>query len=194
MWVKSCAGLISRGRQIVLALGMAIYALEDGWEPEIHPDAFVHPEAVLIGRVVLGAQSSVWPGAVIRADDNTITIGARTSIQDGAVLHCTHEFPTTIGNDCTIGHNAHLEGCTLQDASLAGSGSVILHGTVVSSGALVGANALVPGGKTIPPNAMALGVPAKVRENAHSVELNLLNSQNYVERTARYAAVMRKIA
>lgn len=172
---------------------MPIYALEDGWEPQIHPDAYVHPEAVLIGRVILGANSSVWPGTVIRADDNTITIGERTSVQDGAVLHCTHDFPTTIGNDCTIGHNAHLEGCTLEDASLAGSGSVILHGTVVSSGALVGANALVPGGRTIPPNAMALGVPAKIREDANSVELNLLNAASYVERGARYAKEMRQI-
>ena len=172
---------------------MVMYALEDGWEPQIHPDAFVHPEAVLIGRVVLGAYSSVWPGAVIRADDNTITIGDRSSIQDGAVLHCTGEFPTTVGNDCTVGHNAHLEGCTLEDASLAGSGSVILHGAVVSSGALVGANALVAGGKTIPPNAMALGVPAKIREDAHSVELNLLSSANYVERSARYLNHMRRV-
>ena len=172
---------------------MVMYALEDGWEPQIHHDAFVHPEAVLIGRIVLGAYSSVWPGAVIRADDNTITIGDRSSIQDGAVLHCTGEFPTTVGNDCTVGHNAHLEGCTLEDASLAGSGSVILHGAVVSSGALVGANALVAGGKTIPPNAMALGVPAKIREDAHSVELNLLSSANYVERSARYLNNMRRV-
>lgn len=172
---------------------MPIYALEDDWEPEIHPEAFVHPEAVLIGRVILGAHSSVWPGTVIRADDNTIRIGARTSVQDGAVLHCTHDFPTTVGDNCTIGHNAHLEGCTLEDGSLAGSGSVILHGTIVSTGALVGANALVPGGKVIPPNAMALGVPAKIREDANSLELNMLNADNYVERAARYRASMRRI-
>lgn len=173
---------------------MPLYALEDGWEPQIHPDAYVHPDAVLIGRVILGAHSSVWPRAVIRADDNTITIGERTSIQDGAVLHCTEEWATTIGNDCTIGHNAHLEGCTLEDATLAGSGSVILHGTVVSTGALVGANALVPGGKTVPPNAMALGVPAKFREDSHSAELNLLNSANYVDRASRYKNAMRKLS
>lgn len=172
---------------------MALYALEDGWEPQIHPTAFVHPEAVLIGRVVLGAESSAWPGTVIRADDNTISIGARTSIQDGAVLHCTHEHATTIGDDCTIGHNAHLEGCTLEDKALAGSGSVILHGAVISTGALVGANALVPGGRIVPRNAMALGVPAKIREDAHSAELNLLNAANYVERVKRYHAVMRRI-
>lgn len=172
---------------------MALYALEDGWEPEVHPYAFVHPQAVLIGRVVLGAHSSVWPGTVIRADDNTITIGDRTSIQDGAVLHCTEEYATIVGNNCTVGHNAHLEGCTLEDASLAGSGSVILHGAVVSTGALVGANALLPGGKVVPPNAMALGVPCKIREDAHSKELNLVNADNYVERAARYRATMRRV-
>lgn len=172
---------------------MAIYALEEGWEPQIHPDAFVHPEATLIGRVILGQYASVWPSTVIRADDNTITIGARSSVQDGAVLHCTYEHPTTVGEDCTIGHNAHLEGCTLENLSLAGSGSVILHGAVISTGALVGANALVSGGKTIPPNAMALGIPAKIRENAHSAELNKLSADNYVERAQRYRASMRRI-
>lgn len=172
---------------------MALYALEDGWEPEIHPEAFVHPDAVLIGRVILGPQSSVWPGTVIRADDNTIRVGARSSIQDGAVLHCTNEHPTTIGDDCTVGHNAHLEGCTLEDASLAGSGSVILHGAVISTGALVGANALVSGGKIVPPNAMALGVPAKIREDSYAVEFNIANAANYVERVQRYRANMRRI-
>ena len=135
----------------------------------------------------------MWPCAVIRADDNIISIGARTSIQDGAILHCTEEYATTIGDDCTIGHNTHLEGCTLEDASLAGSGAIVLHGTVISSGALVGANALVAGGKVIPPNAMALGVPATVREDAHSVELNLLNAQNYAARAKRYLADLRQI-
>ncbi len=173
---------------------MPIYALEDGWEPVIHPDAFVHPDAVLIGKVFLGAHSSVWPATVIRADDNEIHIGERTSVQDGAVLHCTAEHTTIVGDDCTIGHNAHLEGCTLENGSLVGSGAVVLRGTVVSSGALVGANALVPGGKVIPPNAMALGVPAKIREDSNSVEMNLLNAASYVERSARFAAHMRRIS
>ncbi len=172
---------------------MAIYALESGWEPEIHPDAFVHPEATLIGRVILGPFSSVWPGTVIRADDNTIRIGARTSVQDGAVLHCTTDHPTTVGANCTIGHNAHLEGCTLEDLALAGSGSVILHGAVISSGALVGANAVVAGGKVVPANAMALGVPAKIREDANSEEINLMFADNYVERLTRYKTSMRRI-
>lgn len=171
---------------------MAIYALGDVI-PQIHPNAYVHPDAVLIGHVVLGPESSVWPYAVIRADDNKITIGARTSVQDGAVLHCTAEYPTIVGADCTIGHNTHLEGCTLDDGSLVGSGAVVLHGAVVSSGALVGANALVTGNKVVPPNAMALGVPAKIRENSHSRELNELHAANYVERSGRYIKELRRL-
>jgi len=172
---------------------MPIYALEDDWSPEIHTDAFIHPEAVLIGRVVVGADSSVWPGAVIRADDNTITIGERTSVQDGAVLHCTEDFPTTVGDNVTIGHNAHLEGCTLENASLVGSGAVVLHGAVISPGALVGANALVAGGKIIPANAMALGVPVKIREDSNSVESNLANAEIYVQRLKRYRQHLRLV-
>lgn len=172
---------------------MPIYGLEDGWEPEIHPDAFVHPEAVLIGRVILGPESSVWPGTVIRADDNVIAVGARSSIQDGAVIHCTVLHPTTIGDDCTIGHNAHLEGCRIEDAALVGSGSIVLHGAVVSTGALVGANALVPGGKTVPRNAQALGVPATFRADSNSVEINLGYAHNYVERARRYRQSMRRL-
>lgn len=172
---------------------MPIYALGADAVPEIHPDAYIHPDAVIIGRAIIGPESSVWPRAVIRADDNVISIGARTSIQDGAILHCTEEFATTIGDDCTIGHNTHLEGCTLENGALAGSGAVVLHGAVISSGALVGANAVVSGGKVVPSNALALGVPAKIRPDAHSLELNKLNAQNYVERGARYKAELRRI-
>lgn len=171
---------------------MPIYSLGPA-VPDIHPDAWIHPEAVIIGRVIMGPESSAWPGTVIRADDNVIRIGARSSIQDGAVLHCTEELPTVIGDDCTVGHNAHLEGCTLEDASLVGSGATVLHGAVISSGALVGANALVAGGKVIPENAMALGVPASIRADANSVDANLANAQNYVERVARYRTEMNRL-
>ena len=172
---------------------MPIYALEEGWEPEIHPEAFVHPDAVLIGRVIVGPHSSIWPNAVLRADDNVIRIGARSSVQDGAVLHCTDELETIVGDDCTVGHNAHLEGCTMENVSLMGSGAIALHGAVISTGALVGANALVPGGKVVPPNAQALGVPAKIREDASSVEMVQSFADNYVARAARYQAAMRRL-
>ena len=124
---------------------MAIYALGDR-VPTIDPTAFVHPDAVLIGSVTIGAESSIWPAAVLRGDHGDITIGARTSIQDGTVIHTTPECPTKVGDDCVIGHLVHLEGCTIENFALVGSGSTVLHNAVVRSGSLVGAGALVPGG------------------------------------------------
>src|SRR5674476_1405761 len=102
---------------------MPIYAL-DLLVPQIHPDAYIHPGAVVIGDVRIGAQSSIWPGAVLRGDFGQIVIGARTSIQDGTILHTTQEWPTVIGDDCVVGHNAHLEGCTVEHRCLVGSGSM----------------------------------------------------------------------
>ena len=141
---------------------MPIYAL-GSLEPTIHPDAYVHPDATVIGDVTIGAGSSVWPSAVLRGDYGTITVGERTSIQDGTVVHATHDKPTTIGSECVVGHLAHLEGCTVEDRSLVGSGSVVLHDAVVRSGGLVGAGAVVGNGVEVPARAMALGIPAKMR-------------------------------
>ena len=106
---------------------MTLYAIGEE-RPRIHPDAYVHPEAVLIGEVRLGPGSSVWPGAVLRADNGPIVIGARTSVQDGAVIHTQAVRQTRIGDDCVIGHLVHLEGCIIEDAVLIGSGSVVLEG------------------------------------------------------------------
>ena len=105
---------------------MPLYEL-DGVAPRIDADAFVHPDAVVIGDVTVGPESSVWPGAVLRGDYGTITVGAGSSIQDGTVIHAGPGFPTVIGDGCVVGHLTHLEGCTLEDESLAGSGSVVLH-------------------------------------------------------------------
>jgi carbonic anhydrase/acetyltransferase-like protein (isoleucine patch superfamily) len=139
-----------------------IWALGDA-EPDIHPDAFVHPDATVIGRVRLGAFASVWPRAVLRADFGRIDVGERTSIQDGTVLHTTEQWPTVIGADCVVGHNAHLEGCSIGDGCLVGSGSVVLNRAVVQPAAGVGAAALVPEGVTVPTGHVALGVPARMR-------------------------------
>lgn len=144
---------------------MSVYALGDR-VPNVHPDAFVHPDAVVIGDVTIGAEATIWPGAVLRGDYGHIEVGARTSIQDGTVVHATAEMATIVGHDCVVGHIVHLEGCTIEPYSLIGSGSVVLHGVVVGSHALVGANAVVTNGTVVPPRAMALGVPAKVREDA----------------------------
>jgi carbonic anhydrase/acetyltransferase-like protein (isoleucine patch superfamily) len=144
---------------------MAVYAIGDA-VPEIHPEAYVHPDATVIGQVSIGAGTTVWPGAVLRGDYGRIVVGDRTSIQDGAVLHATETLPTVIGSDCVVGHIAHLEGCVVEDGCLIGSGSVVLHRAVVRTGALVGAGAVVNNGVEVPPRAMALGVPAKIRPDA----------------------------
>ena len=117
---------------------MTIYALDDD-EPDIDELAYIAPEAVIIGRVTIGPEASVWPGAVLRGDHGTITVGARTSIQDGTIVHCTARWPTVIGADCVIGHNAHLEGCVVEDGCLIGSGSVTLNRVVVGAGSIVAA-------------------------------------------------------
>lgn len=172
---------------------MAIYALGDR-EPRIDPLAYVHPEAVVIGDVVLGPEASVWPGAVLRGDGAAITIGARTSIQDGSVLHVTAVHPTTVGDDCVIGHLVHLEGCTVEDGALVGSGAVVLHDAVVRRQALVGAGAVVSGGVEVPERAMALGVPAKIRPDAVDPATMIdLGAASYVERGRQYRKELRRL-
>lgn len=171
---------------------MAIYALGDR-VPSIHPEAFVHPDATVIGAVTIGAESSVWPQAVLRGDYGTVTIGERTSIQDGSVIHATAELPTHIGSDCTVGHLAHIECCTVEDAALVGSGSIVLHRCVVRTGALVGAAALVPNDMEVPRGAMALGVPAKLRLDAVTPELIAEFVGKYVANGKRYRHELRRL-
>jgi carbonic anhydrase/acetyltransferase-like protein (isoleucine patch superfamily) len=120
-------------------------------------------------------------------------VGARTSIQDGTIIHATATKATTVGSDCVIGHNAHLEGCTIEDKSLVGSGSIVLHDAVVHSGALVGAGALVPNGMDVPSFAMALGVPAKLRENAVQPGAFEDGVALYVANAQRYQSELRRI-
>lgn len=171
---------------------MPIYALGDR-EPTIHSTAYVHPDAVVIGDVHIGAESSVWPCAVLRGDDGTIRIGERTSIQDGSVLHCTAELDTVVGDECVVGHMVHLEGCTIEDRSLVGNGAVVLHRAVVSTGSLVGSNAVVTADTVVPTGAMALGVPAKMREDSVQAELIDLPMLSYVQRAATYRTDLRRL-
>lgn len=171
---------------------MAVYALGDS-EPRIDPTAYVHPLAVVIGDVELGPEASVWPHAVLRGDDGVIRIGARSNVQDGAVIHCTPQYPTVVGDDCTIGHQAHLEGCTVYDDSLIGVASVVMHDARIGPHALVGANATVTGGQVVPPGAMALGTPARIRENALAPGHNRQNSEAYARRGHHYRAALRRI-
>lgn len=171
---------------------MAVYALGDR-VPDIHPDAFVHPDATVIGDVTIGPGSSVWPGAVLRGDYGTIRIGARTSVQDNTVIHATAELATVIGDDCVIGHIAHLEGCVIEDRALVGSGSVVLHEAVVRSDALVGANAVVTNGTEVPTGAMALGIPARIREGGVDTDDIARGAALYAANAARYKADLRRV-
>lgn len=171
---------------------MPIYALGDH-VPILHPDAYIHPDAVVIGQVSVGTGSTVWPGAVLRGDYGSITVGERTSVQDGAVVHATEELATVIGSECVIGHIAHLEGCVVEDRCLIGSGSVILHRATVRSGALVGAGAVVAPGTEVPSRAMALGVPAKIRPNAMPPGSFDDAVARYVANGAQYAKELRRI-
>ena len=171
---------------------MPIYELE-GTAPRIDPEAYVHPDAVVIGDVTIGADSTIWPAAVLRGDYGTITIGARTSVQDGTVIHAGPGFPTIVGDGCVIGHLAHLEGCILEDDCLVGSGSVVLHHAVVSRGATVGANAVVPNRMTVPPGALAIGVPAVVREGKSSLAIIQLSAAEYVANGKRFRASLRRL-
>jgi carbonic anhydrase/acetyltransferase-like protein (isoleucine patch superfamily) len=173
--------------------GMALYAL-GAVEPKIDPDAFVHPDATVIGAVTIGAESTVWPQAVLRGDVGQITIGARTSIQDGAIVHATTELWTDIGDDCVIGHLAHLEGCTVESGALVGSGSIVLHRACIRAGALVGAGALVPNGMEVPSGAMALGVPARLRPDSVDADTMILpNARQYVRNCRRYRDELRRL-
>ena len=171
---------------------MAIYAIGDR-VPNIHEDAYVHPDATVIGDVTIGAEASIWPTAVLRGDYGRIEIGARTSVQDGTVVHATHDKPTTIGSECVIGHLAHLEGCTIEDRSLVGSNSVVLHDAVVRSGGLVGAGAVVSNGVEVPARAMALGIPAKMRLDAVPEGVIQLGADMYVENGRRYKDELRRL-
>jgi carbonic anhydrase/acetyltransferase-like protein (isoleucine patch superfamily) len=169
-----------------------IYALGD-LVPAIHPDAFVHPDAVVIGDVTIGADSTVWPGAVLRGDNGGIVIGARTSIQDGSVLHCIPTRPTSVGDDCVVGHLVHMEGSEVEDECLIGNGSILLHGVVVRTGALVGSAAMLPDGMEVPSGTMALGVPAKIREKAPDIEMIRSSAQIYVARGRYYREHLRRL-
>ncbi|HEX9505051.1 MAG TPA: gamma carbonic anhydrase family protein [Acidimicrobiia bacterium] len=171
---------------------MGIYALGEA-EPRIDATAYVHPDATVIGNVTIGPESTIWPQTVLRGDYGRIEIGARTSVQDGTVVHCTAELPTIVGDDCVVGHLAHLECCTILDRSLVGTGSIVLHRAVVESGALVGAGAVVPNGMLVPSGAMALGVPAKLRlDSVDGAEISRIVA-TYVQNAVRFRAELRRL-
>jgi carbonic anhydrase/acetyltransferase-like protein (isoleucine patch superfamily) len=171
---------------------VALYALGD-LEPTIDRDAFVHPDAIIIGSVRVGAESSIWPGAVLRGDNNVIEIGRRTSIQDNSVLHTTAELPTLVSDDCVVGHLVHMEGCTIEAGALIGSGAIVLHRVVVRSGAVVAANAVVLNDTEVPPGALAVGAPAQIRPGAARSADIARGVESYLAKVGVYRHGLRRI-
>ena len=160
-----------------------------GHVPSIHPAARAASSATLVGQVTLEAQSSVWYGAVLRADTTSIHIGQGSNIQDGCLLHGDEGYPVTIGQDVTVGHGAILHGCTVEDRCLIGMGATLLNGCVIGAGSLVAAGALVTQGAIIPPGSLVVGVPAKVRRPLTAEEMaeHLASAQEYRELSEQLA-------
>jgi carbonic anhydrase/acetyltransferase-like protein (isoleucine patch superfamily) len=169
-----------------------IYALGE-YEPDIDETAFVHPDAVVIGRVRIGPEASVWPCAVLRGDHGRIEVGARTSVQDGTVVHCTRDWPTLIGAECVVGHNAHLEGCVVGDRCLIGSGSIVLNRVTVGAGSIVAAAALVPEGFEVPPGTLVTGVPATIKRTGVPAEFAAKAVKTYIETGRAHRAGLRRL-
>jgi carbonic anhydrase/acetyltransferase-like protein (isoleucine patch superfamily) len=156
----------------------------------IDSTAFIHPLAAVIGDVSLGARSSVWPTAVIRADSAAISVGADSNVQDGAVLHVDRGYPMKIGARVSIGHRAVLHGATVEDDCLIAMGAILLNGVVVGAGSLVGAGAVCREGMRIPPRSVVLGVPARVARDATSeiTERIRRTMESYLSLQADYRA------
>jgi len=173
---------------------MAIYQLGEH-APEIDSSAYVADSATLIGKVTLEAKASVWDGVTIRGDNERITVGENSNVQEGTVMHTDMGFPLVIGKNVTIGHQAMLHGCTVGDGSLIGIQAVILNGARIGKGCLVGAGALVTEGKEFPDHSLIIGTPAKVVRTLTEEDLLRLqgNAASYVERGQRFKAELKKI-
>ncbi|KKI91485.1 anhydrase [Bacillus sp. SA1-12] len=159
-----------------------------GHSPVIHPSTYLAPGAQLIGNIELKENTSVWFNAVLRGDNEKITIGKGSNIQDGAVVHVDSGYPIHVGENITIGHNVVLHGCTVEDGALIGMGATILNGAIIGEGALVAAGALVPEGKIIEPGVLVAGVPAKVIRTLTSedIERSKLGAFQYVINAGTY--------
>ena len=156
-----------------------------GHAPQIAPTAYVDPQAIIIGDVSIAADSSVWPGVVIRGDVNYIRIGARTNIQDGSVLHVMRDtHPLILGDAVTVGHAAVLHGCTIESRCLIGMGSIILNGAKIGTGSIVAAGTLVPEGTEVPPGSLFMGHPGKFRRALTDADQDSID--NYAQRYVEY--------
>ena len=167
----------------------------DGIAPDIHPDAWIAPGAVILGRVRIGAGASVWFGATLRGDNEWITVGDGTNIQENSVLHTDMGFPLTIGADCTIGHRAMLHGCVIADRVLIGMGATVLNGAQIGADCLIGACALITERKTIPPGALVMGSPGKVVRDLDAAQRAglLASAQGYAANARRFRTGLKEV-
>ncbi len=165
------------------------------WTPETGRRVFIDPAATVIGRVAIGDDSSIWPGCVLRGDVNYIRIGARTSIQDGSVLHVASDrlaggggIPLLVGDDCTVGHGVILHACTVGNRCLVGMGAIVMDGTVIGDEVIVGAGALVPAGRKLAPRTLWVGSPARMARALTAKEVADLaeSAAHYVALKDRY--------
>ena len=172
---------------------MALYSLANR-KPTLGHDAWIAPNAIVIGDVRLGDNASIWWSAVVRGDNDTITIGANSNIQDGSVLHADEGVPLTIGANVTVGHLVMLHGCTVGDESLIGIKSVILNKAVIGRHCIIGANSLIPEGKVIPDRSLVMGSPGKVVRQLSDEEVALMRhaAQGYVENARRYRTELKQ--
>ena len=170
---------------------MALYEL-DGVRVETPGEGryWIAPSAILLGKVRLETDASVWFGAVLRGDNELIKVGARSNVQDGCVLHTDPGFPLTIGADCTIGHMVMLHGCSIGRGSLIGIGSIILNGAIIGEDCVIGANSLISEGKVIPPRSMVMGSPGKVVRQLSDDEVARFSGAGgrYVSNWKRFAS------
>jgi carbonic anhydrase/acetyltransferase-like protein (isoleucine patch superfamily) len=175
---------------------LPVYALGDA-APVLPPEGqyWIAPNAQVIGRVVLKTDASIWWGATLRGDNDPITIGERSNVQDGSVLHTDEGIPLDIGADVTIGHMVMLHGCTIGDGTLIGIGSIVLNGAKIGKNCLVGANTLITEGKEFPDNSMIVGSPGRVLRELSPEQAAMLahGAAHYVDNWKRYARDLRTI-
>ena len=173
---------------------MTCYAL-DGQQPDLHDTAWIAPSASVVGKVKLEKNASVWFGAVLRGDNELITIGEDSNVQDGTVMHTDMGFPLVLGKGVTVGHNAMLHGCTVGDYSLVGIGATILNGAKIGKNCIIGAHALITEGKEIPDGSVVMGSPGKVvKQITEGVDVMLkASADHYVENAKRFAAGLKAV-
>jgi carbonic anhydrase/acetyltransferase-like protein (isoleucine patch superfamily) len=173
---------------------MAIYRYRDR-TPRIPASAYVAPEATVIGDVTLGEHASVWPGAVIRADDDAIVVGANTNIQDCAVLHVDPGCPMTLGANVTVGHQATLHGCTIGEGTLVGLQAIVYNRAVIGKDCLIAAGAIVTEGKTFPDRSLIVGAPAKLQREVTQRDIDAMraNIDAYVRRGQAYRTELERV-